>query len=598
MTNPAVSSATSLTTIHVGTRGSALALWQTEFVIGELNRAWSHLTCHVEVITSRGDRDQHTPLPALGGKGLFTAELEEGLRSGRMDIAVHSLKDLPIENPPGLVTAAILARDEARDVLISRTGETLDTLPSNAVIGTSSTRRSAQILARRPDLHIRTIRGNVDTRLRKLDEGLYDAIVLAGAGVVRMGQTDRVTQWLPVEWFTPAPGQGALAVQCRADDQAILQILAAIHDEGLATRIAAERQFLAALGGGCSEPVGAFARLEPAGTAVAHTNQTQQIYLHAWYSTPDGQHKWCDSMGGDDAHTVAHAAASRALTTIAQATGGVGQLSENSHSKHFVAYEDRPKVVMTRSLTEDLSACRLMLSQGLQPIVAPVIDMQPQLSSQELIQAIGIDTTAAAQDYDWIIFTSANAVRIFCELLQGQPALVESLRGLKVAAVGPITAQAAEEAGFTVQLVPATFTADALGDEISHFSGQRVLIPRSAAGQGALIERLTAGGARVNEIPLYLPQPRSLDKRTVQALTEGFDVMTFASGSAVRAFMDEVSRHPELEPLVRASKIACIGPQTAAVVDALGLHVNWISSDHTMQGMIQMIAEHVTHLRI
>lgn len=241
------------------TRPSALARRQTDQVIARLEAAWPGLRCSTETITTRGDRVLDTPLPEIGGKGLFTSELEDALLSGRVDLAVHSLKDLPTEEPSGLVIGAIPERADARDAWICPAGFTLDAAPEGAIVGTSSLRRSAQILAHRPGLEIRPIRGNVDTRLRKVWEGQYDAIVLAAAGLDRLGLAGQITAHLPFDVMLPAPGQGALAVQCRADDEETLARVAAIEDPVSRRTAMAERAFLQALGGGCSLPAGAHA---------------------------------------------------------------------------------------------------------------------------------------------------------------------------------------------------------------------------------------------------------------------------------------------------------------------------------------------------
>jgi hydroxymethylbilane synthase len=198
-------------------------------------------------------------LPEIGGKGLFTQELESELLSGTVHCAVHSLKDLPVENPEGLTIGCVPARAEVRDALISKNGFTLATLPRNSVVGTSSLRRAAQLLAARPDLKTESLRGNVDTRLRKALDGQYDAIILAGAGLSRLGLDQHVTEWLPLDLMLPAPGQGALAVQCRSTDQTTLSLLAALEDESTRSAVTAERAFLSGLGGGCAVPVAAYA---------------------------------------------------------------------------------------------------------------------------------------------------------------------------------------------------------------------------------------------------------------------------------------------------------------------------------------------------
>lgn len=269
----------SQTTIRFGTRGSDLALWQTEYVMGLLKATNPDLQVEYEIIKTRGDQVLDTPLPLIGGKGLFTAELEAALYAETIDSAVHSLKDLPTEQPQGLVIGAIPERANPADALISRNGYTLDTLPKGATIGTSSTRRAAQLLHRRPDLQIRDIRGNVNTRIRKgLDpDGGYDAIILACAGLERLGFAHVITQMLDFDVMLPAAGQGAIAVQSR-DEQMLLDTLSPIHHQTTSLAVTAERAFLAELGGGCSVPVAAFAQ-----------SDANKMILRGRVSSTDGQ---------------------------------------------------------------------------------------------------------------------------------------------------------------------------------------------------------------------------------------------------------------------------------------------------------------------
>ena len=213
------------------TRPSALARWQTQWVIHALKNIHRNLECEEKIITTQGDKILDRPLPEIGGKGLFTQELESELLSGAVHCAVHSLKDLPVENPDGLTIGCIPVRAEVRDALISANSYTMQTLPEGASVGTSSLRRSAQLLSLRPDLRTGSLRGNVDTRVRKALDGQYNAIILAGAGLTRLGLEKNVTEWLSLEVMLPAAGQGALAVQCRADDQSTLSLLAALDDE-------------------------------------------------------------------------------------------------------------------------------------------------------------------------------------------------------------------------------------------------------------------------------------------------------------------------------------------------------------------------------
>lgn len=296
------------------TRPSALARWQTRWVIAALQAAHLGLVCEEKVITTQGDKILDKPLPEIGGKGLFTQELESELLSGAVHCAVHSLKDLPVENPVGLTIGCIPTRAEARDALVSAPGRgrsqtrpyTLATLPSGAVVGTSSLRRAAQILAARPDVTTQSLRGNVDTRLRKALEGQYDAIILAGAGLTRLGLDKHVTEWLPLEVMLPAPGQGALAVQCRADDESTLSLLAALEDDPTRKAVTAERHFLLGLGGGCAVPVAAYAQ-------TADRGRQTVILLTGLVISPDGKQAVKVTGQGTDAIQLGNELAQQAI---------------------------------------------------------------------------------------------------------------------------------------------------------------------------------------------------------------------------------------------------------------------------------------------
>ncbi|HEU4724119.1 MAG TPA: hydroxymethylbilane synthase [Candidatus Eisenbacteria bacterium] len=246
--------------MRIGTRGSDLALTQSRFVRSLLGG--DDETIPLEIITTSGDRFADASLTKIGGKGLFTKEIEDALLAGRVDLAVHSLKDLPTENPPGLVVAALLSREDPRDALVSRDGLGLDALPAGARVGTSSLRRRSQILARRPDLVVLDLRGNVPTRVKRVEEGRFDAVVIAAAGLRRLGLADRITEPIDEAIMLPAPGQGVLGIQARVDDAATLAALRKLHDPIAAAEATAERAFLSGLGGGCLVPVGARAHAE------------------------------------------------------------------------------------------------------------------------------------------------------------------------------------------------------------------------------------------------------------------------------------------------------------------------------------------------
>ena len=246
----------------VGTRGSRLALWQANWVKVRLEERVKRGQVDLEIIRTQGDQRTDVPLAEIGGKGLFTKEIERALLEGRVDLAVHSMKDLPTELPEGLQIGAVTAREDVRDVLISRDGKKFSELPAGARIGTGSVRRRAQLGHLREDVSFEDLRGNLDTRLRKLREGQFDAMVLAAAGLKRMGWVDVIAEYISTERCLPAVGQGALGVEIREDDKEVAELVSALEDGDTRWGVMAERSFLAALGGGCQVPIGAWGRVE------------------------------------------------------------------------------------------------------------------------------------------------------------------------------------------------------------------------------------------------------------------------------------------------------------------------------------------------
>jgi hydroxymethylbilane synthase len=303
--------ATRHSSLIIGTRGSALARWQTDWVIARLRAAWPDLHCDIKLFHTSGDKILDKPLPEIGGKGLFTLELESALHAGEIDIAVHSLKDLPIDDAPGLTVGAIGEREDACDALVSGYHDTLVTLPHGARVGTSSLRRSAQLLAARPDLKLLPLRGNVDTRVRKALNGDYDAIVLAAAGLKRLGLDQHIAEYLSFDVMLPAPGQGALAVQCRSDDQAARDLLQPIDHLVSRLSVTAERAFLNGLGGGCSAPVAALAQ-----TGIR--DQRVEIQLSGLVAAADGRRVIRVFGAGDDPISLGHKLAQAVLAQGAQ----------------------------------------------------------------------------------------------------------------------------------------------------------------------------------------------------------------------------------------------------------------------------------------
>ncbi|WP_319782812.1 hydroxymethylbilane synthase [Oceanisphaera sp. IT1-181] len=274
-------------TIRIATRKSLLALWQAHYVKEQLELLHPHITVELVPMTTKGDVLLDTPLAKIGGKGLFIKELEQAMLEGRADIAVHSMKDVPVEFPEGLGLTVICEREDPRDAFVSNNYTHLEQLPAGAVVGTASLRRECQIRARYPHLEIKVLRGNVQTRLRKLDDGEYDAIILAAAGLKRLDLEDRIAGLMSPEDSLPANGQGAVGIECRVDDAELLALLAPLDHYESRLRVEAERAMNKGLMGGCQVPIGAYAEL-----------QGDQLWLRGLVGRPDGSEVIYEEMTG------------------------------------------------------------------------------------------------------------------------------------------------------------------------------------------------------------------------------------------------------------------------------------------------------------
>jgi len=297
--------------LRIATRKSQLALWQAEHVAALIRKAHPGITVELLPMSTKGDRIQDRSLAAIGGKGLFIKELEAALEDRRADMAVHSMKDVPGDLPGGLIIAAVLPRADARDALIHRGPLRLEDLPRGARLGTSSLRRQAQLLAARPDLRIEALRGNVDTRLRRLDNGELDAIVLACAGLTRLGLESRVAARLDPNVSVPAVGQGVIGIECRTDDLGSRETLSALNDAATRTALDAERAFAHRLGGSCQSPIAAYAQVE-----------RECVSLVGLVAEPDGSRLLRDTISGSaaDAQVLGEQLAERVLAA------GAGEL--------------------------------------------------------------------------------------------------------------------------------------------------------------------------------------------------------------------------------------------------------------------------------
>lgn len=291
-------------TLKIATRKSPLALWQANFVKDRLEALYPELQVELVPMSTQGDKILDTPLAKVGGKGLFVKELETAMLEGRADIAVHSMKDVPVEFPEGLGLHTICEREDPRDAFVSNRFGQIDELPQGAVVGTSSLRRQCQLRAARPDLVIRDLRGNVNTRLAKLDAGEYDAIILAAAGLKRLEMAHRITAFIEPEQSLPANGQGAVGIECRLDDHELHALLAPLEHPETRIRVLTERAMNRALQGGCQVPIGAYALV-----------QGEEVWLRGLVGSPDGSRVIRDEIRGplDDGEALGHTLAQRLL---------------------------------------------------------------------------------------------------------------------------------------------------------------------------------------------------------------------------------------------------------------------------------------------
>lgn len=556
-------------TVIVGTRGSTLARWQTEFVITSLLRVAPGLRVEVRVIKTAGDKDQVRPLVEFGGLGVFTKELEHALANGEIDIAVHSLKDLPTDSPAQLTIAAYFPREDARDAIVSRHNVGLLQLPRGARIGTSSARRTAQILALRPDAKIVPLRGNVDTRLRKAQTEEYDAIVIAAAGLIRLGRAHEITEYLSLDTMLPDPGQGALAVQIRAGDAELAHLLRQLDHEPTRAAVSAERAFLRALGGGCRAPMGAHAELNAEGLRV-----------RGMVGALDGTQIVSGEIRGNvaDAAELGRALAQQLLENGAAQILSVGAIHVGaiSNSKGFneLPLHDK-RIVITRAQDQANELAEKIRAQGGVPIEFPAIEFAP-LEDYSALD----DVLRRIQEFDWVVFTSANGVRAVAErlrVLETTPAIFDNLR---VAAIGPGTARTLEQINVSADFIPTKFLGEQVGRELPVIKGERVLLLRADIASDVLADVLQTRGANVLDVDAYrtvMPEAHSLNLNDV-------DAVTFTSSSTVRNFIAMLDNDARVT--LHTRDIFCIGPVTADTARELGLRTSAVGDEHTLDGLV------------
>src|ERR1700722_4136475 len=455
--------------IIIGTRGSKLALIQTDIVKNKLLAIYPKLHIEIKTIQVKGDKDKKSPIPLdTVGKGWFSKEIDKALLNDEIDIAVHSLKDLPEDLPEGLVIAAIPEREDARESLISRDNVTFKKLKKGAIIRTDSTRRKAQILNRRNDVIVTSIRGNVDGRLKKLDSGEYDAVVLAVAGLKRLGLENQITEYFLETDFIPSPGQGALAVVIKKSNITVFSYLQKINDSSTIQEITAERTFSKICGGGCSTPIGAYA-----------ISQNKMLTLYGMIGSLDGTHVIKDSIKGN----------------LSEPEVLGKKLAEKLLKKSFPWFVSNNSlinekyVIVTRPEKENKTFIKHLEKMGLHAYSYPTIT----ISGLKISQA----TRKYFQDlasFDWILFTSANGVRIFIKMLKDEKINLSVLKKVKIAAVGTKTAETLKKNDLTVHFIPAEFTTENLANEFKNIKGKKILFPRADISTPLLVKALEKKG--------------------------------------------------------------------------------------------------------
>jgi hydroxymethylbilane synthase len=538
--------------ILIGTRGSALALTQARLVAAAFEREGRAI--RIVVIETQGDR--RAPDTAWG-EGAFVAAIEEALLDGRVDVAVHSAKDLPIDEDSRLQIGAFLPRADPRDALVVRVAATerrLDDLPAGSRVGTDSPRRVGFLLARRPDLVVHPLHGNVDTRLRRLDDGETDALVLAAAGLERLGLGDRIVQRLDLDLVLPAPGQGAIAIQIRRDDARLVALTAAIDDRPTRLAVEAERAFLDASGGGCRAPIGAHAALVRG-----------ELVLVGGYVRPDGSAMARDRVRGPATDGPRLGAALAAL--LGARLPDVGRQVDVPGAGATSATATRQaRVLVTRAADQAGELIDCLDAQGIEGVSVPAIAVATVPA--------GGDLDRVARDlagYRWVVVTSVNGAHAF---LSAADRVSAPLGAPRWAAIGAATRRALDDRRFEVELQPSRASGSGIAAELPVGPGDRVLLVRGDLADDDLPDALRARGAEVDDVVAYrtIEAPdssRQLLRRAIEA--GGVDAVVFTSGSTVRGLVALAA----LESLTEITAIPaiCIGPETSREAGRLGFRV-------------------------
>ena len=482
--------------IRIATRKSPLALWQANFIKLALQQSHSDLEVEIFAMTTEGDRRLEGKLADVGGKGLFLKELELSLLNHETDIAVHSMKDVPVALPEGLEIAVVCEREDARDAFVSNNYQNLYALPQGARVGTASLRRISQLKSAFPKLRFEELRGNINTRLAKLDEGIFDAIILAAAGLIRLELSDRIKQYITPELCLPAVGQGIVGVECRSDDQITKALLKPLHNRESALYLAAERAMNAELSGGCQVPVAGYAEVVKG-----------KIRMRGMVGKVDGTNCLISNMFSD---TLTEASAEQlgkrvALHLLAQGAGNILRLIKSEPLAPGVS--DKPAVVLTRQAQFLGNMAAILEKLDYQPIAIQTLEIEPVVNDELLELCRNLD------QFTDIVFVSRNAVEIGMALIKQQGLNVPD--AVRVLAVGAETAKQLYKFGIDAVFPDHGTGADALLSvkKLADLSGRNILIIRGSHGLTWPAEEMRKRGATVKHADVYLHK-MSVDGQT------------------------------------------------------------------------------------
>lgn len=620
----------------IGSRGSKLALWQSNWIKDQLERFHPGLVIDIEIIKTTGDKLTEASLVKIGGKGVFTKEIEEALIEKRIDLAVHSLKDLPTSLPEGLHIAAITEREDVRDALIVRQSlqnnvTSIGSLPQGAIVGTSSLRRSAQLKYQRPDLQIQELRGNVETRLKKLEDGKYDAIILAAAGLIRLGFRERITALIEPHEMLTAVGQGALGIESRLDDQRTNLLLEILNDWPTRYAAEAERAILRELGGGCAVPIAALGRIQgdselTLDALVADVEGSKMIRLQS-----TGSMLQAEEVGGQLAQRLISAGARDLLPRIGAGADSPGVRPSNSRpEKKPAAPREATKpeepsgeiqTTQMQSVSQSLMETAVRNSETLTPLAGKriIVTRAPKQSTlmNQALQQLGAEVIACPtieiKDptswdqldraliylswYDWIVFTSANGVEFFLRRLDELGHKRVELESHKICAIGRKTAEKLKTENIIVDLMPEKFTAESVVESFiktygvrQRLRGSRMLLPASRTTRDVIRPAMEKIGVYVEVVEAYqtvLPAASSAEVAGLIQSAEA-DYIIFTSPSTV-SNLATLLETDHLGPHLPNTRIACIGPVTASAARMHGLNVHIQPEEHTGQAIVMAI---------